>query len=64
MSEELDKAAEAFTTEVAPASRPRDQAGKFVETRGAPEPMFGPRRGQKAATTPALIRGVVHVWWR
>ena len=43
MSEELDKAAQAFTTEVAPASRPRDQAGKFVETRGAPEPMFGPR---------------------
>ena len=42
MSEELDKAAQAFTTEVAPASRPRDQAGKFVETRGAPEPMFGP----------------------
>ena len=43
MSEELDKAAQAFTTEVAPASRPRDQAGKFVETRGVPEPMFGPR---------------------
>ena len=43
MSEELDKAAQAFTTEIAPASRPRDQAGKFVETRGAPEPIFGPR---------------------
>ena len=28
---------------VAPPSRPRDQAGKFVETRGAPEPMFAPR---------------------
>ena len=26
-----------------PPSRPRDQAGKFVETRGAPEPMFAPR---------------------
>ena len=43
MSEELDQAATAFTTEIAPPTRPRDQAGKFVETRGAPEPMFGPR---------------------
>ena len=43
MSEELDQAATVFTTEIAPASRPRDQAGKFVETRGAPESMFGPR---------------------
>ena len=43
MSEELDQAATAFTTEIAPASRPRDVAGKFVETRGAPESMFGPR---------------------
>jgi hypothetical protein len=43
MSEELDQAAGLFTTEIAPPSRPRDQAGKFVETKGAPEPMFGPR---------------------
>ena len=43
MSEELDQAATAFTTEIAPPTRPRDQAGKFVETRGAPEPMFEPR---------------------
>ena len=28
---------------VPPPSRPRDQAGKFVETRGAPEQMFAPR---------------------
>ena len=30
MSEELDQAANVFTTEIAPPSRPRDQAGKFV----------------------------------
>ena len=43
MSEEIDQAAEAFTTEIAPPSRPRDQAGKFVQTVDKPEPMFGPR---------------------
>jgi hypothetical protein len=43
MSEELDKAAEAFTTEIAPAARPRDQAGKFVQTVDKPEPMFSER---------------------
>ena len=43
MSEELDSAAQAFTTEIAPPSRPRDQAGKFVQTVDKPEPMFGPR---------------------
>ena len=43
MSEELDQAATAFTTEIAPASRPRDVAGSSCETRGAPESMFGPR---------------------
>ena len=43
MSEELDQAATSFTTEIAPPSRPRDQAGKFVQTVDKPEPMFGPR---------------------
>ena len=43
MSEELDQAATAFTTEIAPPTRPRDQAGKFVETKSAPESMFTPR---------------------
>lgn len=43
MSEELDEVAGAFSTEIAPASRPRDQAGKFVATTSKPEPMLGPR---------------------
>ena len=43
MSEELDQAAEAFTTEIAPPSRPRDVAGKFVQTVDKPEPMFEAR---------------------
>ena len=43
MSDELDQAAGLFSAEIAPPSRPRDQAGKFVETKGAPEPMFTPR---------------------
>ena len=43
MTEELDKAAEAFTTEIAPPTRPRDQGGKFVQTVDKPEPMFGER---------------------
>jgi hypothetical protein len=40
MTEELDKAAEAFTTEIAPSSRPRDIAGKFVETPRQPVTLF------------------------
>jgi hypothetical protein len=43
MSEELDKAAEAFLPEVDPPARPRDQAGKFVETLAKPEAMFADR---------------------
>lgn len=43
MPEGLDQAREAFSNEVAPASRPRDQAGRFVTTSRAPEPMFEPR---------------------
>jgi hypothetical protein len=39
----IDAAADAFATEVAPQSRPRDQAGKFVATTSRPEPMFGER---------------------
>jgi hypothetical protein len=41
--EGLDDAAQAFATEVAPQSRPRDQGGKFVATTSKPEPMFGAR---------------------
>lgn len=41
--EGLDQAADAFSREVAPASRPRDQAGRFVQTSSKPEPMFSPR---------------------
>lgn len=43
MPEGLDQAREAFAQEVAPASRPRDQSGRFVSTSRAPEPMFQPR---------------------
>lgn len=47
MADGVDSAAEVFkqelTTDVPPPTRPRDQAGKFVETRGAPEEMFSPR---------------------
>jgi hypothetical protein len=43
VSEELDAVADAFANEVAPQSRPRDQAGKFVATTSRPEPMFGMR---------------------
>ena len=43
MTEELDQAAEAFTQEIAPPSRPRDQSGKFVQTSSKPEPMFQAR---------------------
>ncbi len=40
MTEQLDQAAEAFTTEIAPSSRPRDIAGKFVETPRQPVTLF------------------------
>jgi hypothetical protein len=47
VSEQVDKAEEAISqtlaTDIPPPSRPRDVAGKFVETRGAPEEMFAPR---------------------
>ena len=43
MSEELDQASEAFTNEIAPPTRPRDQAGRFVQTTSSPEPMFEQR---------------------
>jgi hypothetical protein len=43
MPEGLDSAVTAFANEVAPQSRPRDQGGKFVATKSAPEPMFGAR---------------------
>ena len=43
MTDELDKAAEAFTTEIAPKSQPRDIGGKFVQTVGKPQPLFEER---------------------
>ena len=44
MSEELDQAAEAFLPEITPEPvKPRDQAGRFVETAAKPEPMFAER---------------------
>ena len=43
MSEGLDAVRDAFAQEVAPASRPRDQAGRFIQTSSKPEPMFEPR---------------------
>ena len=43
MTEQLDQAAEAFTTEIAPSSRPRDIAGKFVETPRQPVTLFESR---------------------
>jgi hypothetical protein len=43
MPDGIDEAASAFANEVAPQSRPRDQGGKFVATKSAPEPMFGAR---------------------
>ncbi len=47
MAEGTDQAAEVFRaelmTDVPPPTRPRDQAGKFVETKNAPEVMFSPR---------------------
>jgi hypothetical protein len=43
MPDGLDDATVAFSNEVAPATRPRDQGGKFVATREKPEPMFDVR---------------------
>src|SRR4249920_4084996 len=43
MAEGLDDVAGLFTQEIAPQSRPRDQAGKFVVTTSKPESMFGER---------------------
>jgi hypothetical protein len=48
LTEELDKAAEAFTNEIAPTSRPRDQGGKFVQTVGPPQPLFEDRQTEDA----------------
>ena len=43
MADGIDEAAGAFATEIAPASRPRDQGGKFVRESANPEPMFSER---------------------
>jgi hypothetical protein len=43
MPEGVDEAAGAFANEIAPQTRPRDQAGKFVRETKTPEPMFGAR---------------------
>jgi hypothetical protein len=43
MPEGLDEAREAFAQEIPQATRPRDQAGKFVSTSSKPEPIFQPR---------------------
>jgi hypothetical protein len=43
MPDGLDEAREAFAQEIPQASRPRDQGGRFVATRAAPEPIFQPR---------------------
>ena len=43
MPEGLDEAQDAFSREVAPAERPRDQQGRFVATPARPEKMFEPR---------------------
>ena len=43
MPDGLDEAREAFAQEIPQASRPRDQGGRFVATRSAPEPIFQPR---------------------
>jgi hypothetical protein len=41
--EGLEEAREAFAQEVAPESKPRDQAGRFVAVSSKPEPIFQPR---------------------
>ena len=43
MADGIDQAADAFSVEIAPPTRPRDQAGKFVQTVDQPEPMFSER---------------------
>ena len=44
MADGIDEAASAFATEVAPeATKPRDTAGRFVQTTERPEPMFSER---------------------
>ena len=43
MPDGLDDARDAFANEIAPASQPRDQAGRFVATSSKPEPIFQPR---------------------
>lgn len=56
--EGLDQAINAFSAEVAPASKPRDQAGRFVQTTDKPEPMFGEREtepGDDAGPDPELL---------
>jgi hypothetical protein len=44
MSEALDGVEGVLATEIAPASRPRDQGGKFIRETANPEPMFQERR--------------------
>lgn len=41
--EGLDEVREAFAQEIPQATRPRDQAGRFVATSSKPEPIFAPR---------------------
>jgi hypothetical protein len=43
MPEGIEDAAIEFHNEIAPQTRPRDQAGKFITTSGKPETMFGER---------------------
>jgi hypothetical protein len=43
MPDGLDEAREAFAQELPQATRQRDQGGRFVATRAAPEPIFQPR---------------------
>src|SRR5215472_9384954 len=43
MPEGLDQARDAFAAEIPEASRPRDQAGRFIATTDKPEPVFQPR---------------------
>lgn len=61
MAEGVDAAEAAISqtlaTEIAPPSRPRDQAGKFVTVAARPEPMFGERETE--GPTRATIRGGV-----
>jgi hypothetical protein len=43
MADGIDEARDAFAQELPQATRPRDQAGRFVQTSGKPEPIFQPR---------------------